>query len=98
MTWRTLGPVPAAEAQLDGGSLGELAEPKRPPIRRGDRVAMLLPAFAVAVQVLVLEFYSRPAGPSATNRTSTSLVRAGSSSTCHCVLMSQLITNRVGGS
>jgi hypothetical protein len=37
-------------------------------------------------------------GVSATNRTSTSLVLPGSVTICHCGLMSQLKTTRVGGS
>jgi len=52
----------------------------------------------VAVQVAVLENDARAVRPSDWKLTSTSLAFAGSGSSSHCGLMSQLIANRSGGS
>ena len=79
-------------------SAGEPLQPHTPAPGRPDGVADTLPAVAVSVYVAVFELDPRAAPPSATNRTSTSLAFAGSVSTCHCRLMSQLKTIRLGGS
>ncbi len=101
-------------AQADGHTAGRPGSPRRkaqPPIRAAKLCRPLShpPGDATASRICSQPFPWRSRlrcssstrvrlGPSGTKRTSTSLARSGSDSSCHCRLMSQLMTNRRGGS
>ena len=70
----------------------------RPSSLAADRLAQLLPALPVSLEVAMLQLTRVRFDVSAMNRTSTSLVFAGSASICQRGLISQLMTTRLGGS
>ena len=90
-----LAMVGAMSAAIDQG--GVPGQVERPSLVAVHAVADRLPSGPVPVEVAVLQFDRVRSGPSATNRTSTSLVSSGSVSTCQCGRMSQLNTTRAGG-